>query len=310
MFSVRVSQLWYFEAIRAYYTATEDLSLLQALYPTLEGIISYHCTGTRFGIQQDSDGLLRAGKEDLALTWMDAKTDIVHTPRIGKPVELSALWANALMAMSSFAFELGHDERSKYYIDMGNKTERSFRKRFWNPARGFCFDVIDGGMSGDETDDRLRPNQLIAASLNWSPMTAEQRYGVVEACSTHLLTSYGIRTLAVDEPGYSGKYQGDVNSRDSAYHQGTAWPFLLGPFVLAHLRVFGDRKAARGFLLPLLRSHLNISGVGQVSEIFDGDSPHCCHGTIAQAWSVAEVLRAWIATEPDSSEEQEERLRG
>lgn len=290
-------QLWYFEAVRAYYSATVDLELLLDLYPILQSIIVHHCKGTRFGIRQDSDGLLRAGADGYALTWMDAKTDIVYTPRRGKAVELAALWFNALHCMASFADELERGEESDMYSSMADQTERSFQQKFWNKSTKYCYDVIDGGASYLEKDATLRPNQLVAASLNWSPLTQEQRHFVVEACSVQLLTSHAIRTLPPDEEKYRGVYSGDVFARDTAYHQGTAWAWLLGPFVLSHLRVHGNREMSREFLMPLLRSHLNDAGVGQVSEIFDGDPPNRARGCIAQAWSVAEVLRSWLATE-------------
>lgn len=280
--------------------ATGDLELLLELFPILHDIIAYHCTGTRFGIKQDRDGLLQAGAEGLALTWMDAKTDVVYTPREGKAVELAALWFNALHCMAFFAGELEHEDESDQYTAMADQTERSFQEKFWNEDLDYCYDVIDGGKSRKEKDVSLRPNQLIAASLNWSPLTPEQRFLVVEACATQLLTTNAIRTLSPDSAEYQGVYNGDIFCRDKAYHQGAGWAWLLGPFVLAHLRVFGDREMAREFLLPLLRSHLNDAGVGQISEIFDGDPPNRARGCIAQAWSVAEILRAWMATEPDA----------
>lgn len=292
-----IIKLWYFEAVRAYFIATADLELLLELYPILQGIITNHCKGTRFGIKQDSDGLLQAGAEGYALTWMDAKTDVVYTPRRGKAVELAALWFNALNCMSLFADELEHFEESYAYASMADRTERSFQQKFWNRESNFCYDVIDCEGDADNRDPTLRPNQLIAAALNWSPLTQEQRYLVVEACSTHLLTSHAVRTLAPDDDRYRGVYSGDIFARDTSYHQGIGWSWLLGPFVLAHLRVHRDREASREFLMPILKSHLNDGGVGQISEIFDGDPPHHARGCIAQAWSVAEILRAWLATE-------------
>lgn len=279
--------------------ATGDLELLLELYPVLQSIISHHCSGTRFGIKQDTDGLLQAGAEGLALTWMDAKTDIVYTPRDGKAVELAALWFNALNCMSFFASELEHEDECDQFTTMTDKTERAFQEKFWNEDLEYCYDVIDGGPNKTIRDATLRPNQLIAASLNWSPLTAEQRFLVVEACSTHLLTSNAIRTLSPYDDDYMGVYMGDIFSRDMSYHQGNGWTWLLGPFILAHLRVFGNRELSREYLLPLLRSHLNDAGVGQISELFDGDPPNRARGCIAQAWSVAEVLRAWMATEPN-----------
>lgn len=256
--------------------------------------------GTRFGIKQDEDGLLHAGADGYALTWMDAKTDVVYTPRRGKAVELAALWFNALNCMALFAHELEHEEESDSYAAMADCTERSFQAKFWNQDVEFCYDVIESGVSQTDRDATLRPNQLIAASLNWSPLTQEQRYLVVEACSAHLLTSHAMRTLSPDDDRYRGVYNGDIFSRDMAYHQGVGWAWLLGPFVIAHLRVHGNREQSREFLLPILRSHLNDGGVGQISELFEGDPPNRARGCIAQAWSVAEVLRAWLATEPSS----------
>lgn len=281
--------------------ATGDLELLLELYQVLRGIISQHCSGTRFGILQDEDGLLQAGAEGLALTWMDAKTDIVYTPRDGKAVELAALWFNALHCMAFFASELEDDDECNHFTAMADKTERSFQDKFWNYDLEYCYDVIDGGPQRNSKDSALRPNQLIAASLNWSPLTAEQRFLVVEACSTHLLASNGIRTLSPDDKQYRGQYVGDIFSRDMSYHQGPAWAWLLGPFILAHMRALNNADLSREYLLPLLRSHLNDAGVGQISELFDGDPPNRARGCIAQAWSVAEVLRAWTATETDDT---------
>lgn len=285
--------------------ATSDVELLIELFPILQDIISHHIKGTRFGIKEDSDGLLYAGADGLALTWMDAKADDVYTPRGGKAVELAALWFNALNCMAFFAGELDHEEESDSFTAMADLTERSFQHKFWNDAEGYCYDVIDSTCFGREQDASLRPNQLIAASLNWSPLTEEQRYLVVEACSRHLITSHAIRTLSPDDEKYCGVYCGDVYARDRAYHQGVGWAWLLGPFVLAHLRVHGNRELSREFLLPILRSHLNDAGVGQISEIFDGDPPNRARGCIAQAWSVAELLRAWLATEPNEASFEE-----
>ncbi|KAI0567514.1 Glycogen debranching enzyme [Gracilaria domingensis] len=304
-FHCSLIQLWYFEAIRAYYKASGDLELLLELFPILQDIVRHHCNGTRFGIIQDKDGLLRAGSPGLALTWMDAKTDVVYTQRDGKAVELAALWYNALNCMAFFASELEKEDDSDVFTGMADLTEQSFQDKFWNAELKYCYDVIEGGENGTIMDCSLRPNQLIAASLNWSPLTEEQRFLVLEACSTHLLTSHSVRTLSPKDQKYQGVYLGDVFARDNAYHQGIGWTWLLGPFVLSHLRVFGNRELAREYLLPVLRSHLNDAGVGQVSEIFDGDAPHRARGCIAQAWSVAEILRAWMATEPDDIYEDE-----
>ena len=284
--------LWYVEAVRAYHELTDDDQLLSELFPLLAEIIDWHCHGTRYNIKLDlNDGLLYAGAEGVQLTWMDAKVDNwVVTPRIGKPVEVNALWYNALWTMAKFAQRLGKYHRS--YEAIAQTTRKGF-KRFWNEEKGYCYDVLDGP---DGNDDSLRPNQIFAVSLPKSPLTPLQQQQVVNSCQRHLLTPYGLRSLAPDHSDYRGDYGGDRRSRDGAYHQGTVWSWLIGPFVLAHLRVFDDPVRARKFLEPLA-DHLCVAGLGSISEIFDGDPPMQPKGCIAQAWSVAEVLRAWLATQ-------------
>jgi predicted glycogen debranching enzyme len=280
--------LWYFEAIRAYYAATGDVGLVRQLFPTLQGIVDWHRRGTRFHIHVDADdGLLYAGEGGVQLTWMDAKVDDwVVTPRIGKPVEINALWYNALRIMADFAQAVG-ESRGRYDA-LAERAARSFG-RFWNERAGYCYDVLDGP-EGD--DAALRPNQLLAVSLPHSPLTETQQRAVVDTCARHLLTSHGLRSLAPDDPAYIGHYGGDRRSRDGAYHQGTVWGWLIGPFALAHLRVYHDPTLAQSFLQPLLR-HMAGHCLGSLSEIFDGDPPFTPRGCFAQAWTVAEVLRAW-----------------
>ncbi|MDF5710286.1 MAG: amylo-alpha-1,6-glucosidase [Nostoc sp. S4] len=284
--------LWYFEAIRLYYATTGDDKLLKDLFPKLTEIIEFHRQGTRYNIRLDpSDGLLYAGQTGVQLTWMDAKVgDWVVTPRIGKPIEVNALWYNALRTMSQFAQKLG--KPNKDYDAMADATQKGF-SRFWNDAKGYCFDILDGP-NGNEAS--LRPNQIFAVSLPESPLTLEQQRQVVEACERSLLTSHGLRSLATDDPQYIGHYGGDQFHRDGAYHQGTVWEWLIGPFVLAHLRVFNNPSLARQFLEPM-QHHLYTAGLGTISEISNGDAPMEPKGCIAQAWSVGEVLRAWLATE-------------
>lgn len=225
----------------------------------------------------------------MQLTWMDAKVgEWVVTPRIGKPVEINALWYNALRSLAGFARHLG--EPAHGYENLAEQVRASFG-RFWNTAGGYCYDVIDGP---DGDDPALRPNQLFAVSLPHSPLLPSQQRAVVDICARHLLTSHGLRSLAPDDPAYIGHYGGDQRQRDAAYHQGTVWSWLLGPFVMAHLRVYGDRELARSFLQPLIH-HLADHGVGSISEILDGNPPFTPRGCIAQAWSIAEVLRAWSA---------------
>ena len=280
--------LWYFEAVRQYYEQTQDKKFLKDIFPKLADIIDWHRRGTRYGIKLDDDGLLRAGVEGVQLTWMDALVNgEVITPRYGKPIEVNALWYNALRTMSTFASTLG--ESASQYEHMAQTTKQGFA-RFWNQTTGYCFDVLD---SPDGTNDSsLRPNQIFALSLPESPLTKEQQRGVIQACEQSLLTSYGLRSLERHNPQYQGHYGGDQYDRDSAYHQGTVWGWLIGSFALAHLRVYGDRDRALSFLEPIA-DHLNNAGLGSISEIFDGDAPFQPRGCIAQAWSVAEVLRAW-----------------
>lgn len=285
--------LWYFEAIRAYHEATGDDSLLRDLFPILREILDRHLRGTRYGIRVDpNDGLLLAGEPGVQLTWMDAKVgDRVVTPRIGKPVEINALWYNALRAMAGFARRIG--ESGTAFEDLADRARDGFR-RFWNDPAGYCFDVIDGP---EGIDKSLRPNQLLAVSLPHSPFPEDRRKAIVDACARELWTPLGLRTLAPDDSRYVGHYGGDPARRDAAYHQGTVWPWLIGPFVTAHLRVYRDRETARSFLLPLL-SHLRDHGLGSICEIADGDPPFTPRGCIAQAWSVAELLRALHRTSP------------
>jgi predicted glycogen debranching enzyme len=258
----------------------------------LADIIAQHNQGTRYNIHVDpEDGLLYAGAPGQQLTWMDAKIgDWVVTPRSGKQVEINALWYNALRTMTDFAVIA--EENGEIYREMADRAEASFG-RFWNEAKGYCYDVIDGP-EGD--DDRLRPNQLFAVSLPHSPLTPKQRKAVVDTCARNLLTSHGIRSLAPSERGYVGSYGGNSQQRDSAYHQGTVWAWLMGPFIEAHLKVYKNVKEARELLRPMLH-HITSYGLGSIGEIFDGDPPFTPQGTIAQAWSVAEVLRVWKLTE-------------
>ena len=282
--------LWYVEAVRAYHAATGDDGLLEALYPGLEEIVRWHREGTRYGIKEDpTDGLLTAGAPGVQLTWMDAKAgDRIVTPRRGKAIEINALWYNALHAMRGFA------RRRRRPVEPWDALAARVRagfERFWSERAGHCYDVIDGP---DGNDDTLRPNQIIAVSLPESALPAARQRMVVDACARHLLTSYGLRSLAPSHPEYRGHYGGDQRERAGAYHQGTAWAWLLGPFALAHHKVYRDAAVARSFLEPLA-DHLADYGVGSVAEIFDGDPPFTPRGCVAQAWSVGETLRAWHA---------------
>jgi predicted glycogen debranching enzyme len=281
--------LWYFEAVRQYFEATQDDVTLQKLFPILAAMIDAHVAGTRYNIHVDpADGLLHSGAPGVQVTWMDAKIgDWVVTPRMGKPVEINALWINALETMAGFARLLA--KPGEAYEKLAAKAKESFQ-RFWNADRHCCYDVIDSPGIGN--DALLRPNQIFAVSLPFSPLTREQRKAVVDVCARRLLTSHGLRSLAPGETGYIGHYGGSPRDRDAAYHQGTVWGWLLGPFALAHYRVYREREAALRFLEPLGRQ-IYASGLGTLSEIFDGDAPFTPRGSIAQAWTVAELLRAW-----------------
>ncbi len=285
--------LWYFEAIRAYHAATGDDELLQALFPALAEVIDWHLRGTRYNIRLDAaDGLLYAGTEGVQLTWMDAKIgDWVVTPRIGKPVEVNALWYNALSIMIMIAERLG--KSTQEYEQLAQKTAAGFQ-RFWNPMAEYCYDVLDTPQGDDAS---LRPNQIFAVSLPATAslppllMPAQQR-AVVDICAQHLLTSHGLRSLSPQHSDYQGKYGGDSYDRDRVYHQGTVWGWLLGAFVQAHLRVYGDPATALTFLEPIA-DQLRFGCLGTVSEIFDGDPPMRSQGAFAQAWTVAEALRVY-----------------
>ncbi len=283
--------LWFFAAARRYYAATHDLSLVREIFPVLAQMIEAYTRGTRYNIRVDrADGLLYAGELGVQLTWMDARVEgRVVTPRMGKPVEVNALWLNALATQTIFAEALG--ESTSPYSDLAAQARQSFT-RFWNADSNCCFDVIDGP---DGNDPSVRPNQILAVALEECALSPEQQLAVVNVSASELLTSFGLRSLSPRDPQYCGHYQGDARHRDGAYHQGTAWGWLIGPFIDASLRVTNDPDQARSFLAPF-ENHLKIHGVGTASEIFDGDPPFTPQGCFAQAWTVAEVLRAWAAT--------------
>ncbi|MFT4174497.1 MAG: amylo-alpha-1,6-glucosidase [Rhodocyclaceae bacterium] len=288
--------LWYFHAIDRYLAYTHDPRLIEELYPILQSIIGHHLRGTHFGIAADPrDGLLAAGAEGYQLTWMDAKfEDAVITPRRGKPVEIQALWYNALQCMATWGDMLGVD--GGYYRSNAERVQESFNARFWNAETASLYDVIDGP---DGNDASVRPNQIFALSLSHCVLDYVHWAPVLDIVTRHLLTPYGLRTLSPHDVRYQGHYSGDLRTRDSAYHQGTVWPWLLGAYVDAVLRVRGDTPATRvdaRRVLAKFPAHLGEAGVGSISEIFDGEAPHTPRGTIAQAWSVAEILRVWRRT--------------
>jgi predicted glycogen debranching enzyme len=280
--------LWFFEAIRAWAASTGDYRLVRERFcPVLVDIVSWHERGTRYGIRVDADGLLSAGEPGVQLTWMDAKAgDWVVTPRYGKPVEVQALWYNALRVLE----ELTADRR---YGTLADRARESFQHLFWNESAACLYDVVGDG----KTDDSIRPNQIFAVSLRHRMLPPDKEKSVVAAVQKHLLTPYGLRSLAPSDPNYRGRYEGDPRSRDGAYHQGTVWPWLIGPFITAYLNVSGrsarTQKQAAAWLDELQR-YIGDEGVGQIPEVFDGDAPHRPGGCIAQAWSVAEVLRTMV----------------
>jgi len=284
--------LWYFHAIHQHFLYAADSSLVKELYPTLAGIIDWHQRGTRYNIHVDpDDGLLFAGEQGVQLTWMDAKVgDWVVTPRIGKPVEVNALWHNALRVMADLSGRLGKSKVAQTYREQAESVAENFRRRFWFQEGGYLFDVIDGPEI--KQDPSLRPNQIFAVSLPSKILNDAQAQAVVDICARHLWVSYGLRSLAAGDPAYTGHYGGKPLQRDGAYHQGTVWGWLLGPFATAHYRVYGDAGLARSILAPM-RHHLSDAGMGSISEIFDGDPPHTPRGCYAQAWSVSEILQAW-----------------
>ena len=286
--------LWFFEAARAYLAYTDDLEFVRdELYPVFADIIAWHVRGTRYRIKVDDSGLLESGELGVQLTWMDAKVgDWVVTPRRGKPVEIQALWYNALCIMEDLASNFGNEAARKGYRHMAAVAQWSFNRLFWNEKLGCLYDVVNGG----PPDPSIRPNQIFAVSLPHSVLPLHRAGSVVEKVKEHLLTPFGLRTLAPTDPLYRGHYTGGPKERDGAYHQGTVWPWLLGPFITAYMKVNGrieePRRQAQAWLSPL-ESHLAEAGLGHVSEIFEGDAPHRPCGCIAQAWSVAEILRVY-----------------
>jgi predicted glycogen debranching enzyme len=283
--------LWYFVAIDEYVRASGDRKLLDELFPVLRSIVRWHQRGTRHGIRvDDRDGLLRAGEHGVQLTWMDAKVgDWVVTPRIGKPVEINALWFNALTIMRDFAHQLGDVEGAREYASASERVARSFNERFWYADGGYLYDVVDGP-EGD--DPSLRPNQLFAISLRHPLLDNGRARAVVDKCMQELWTPVGMRSLAPTDTRYAPRYSGTPYERDAVYHQGTVWSWLLGPFAIAHFRIHDDKPAALA-LLDGIAAHLRDGCVGQVSEIFDAEAPFAPRGCFAQAWGVAETLRAW-----------------
>jgi predicted glycogen debranching enzyme len=303
------ASLWFINAAFQYLQATGDSeTFTQKLLPVIHWIIESYHKGTRFDISADDDGLITAGNEETQLTWMDAKFEgVVFTPRYGKTVEINALWYNALMLVARFyqgsypdkdgvtQLETQRDiDSAQHYKSMADKVADSFSRLFWNKSAGYLNDCI---LPDGSVDASLRPNQIFAVSLPFSPVSPQQAKSVVDIVQKYLLTPYGLRTLNTQDAHYKGTYTGPRQLRDGAYHQGTVWPYLIGPFVESYLKVNNfsrksKRKAAE-FIRPLMQ-HLTEDGcLGQLCEIFDGDNPHEPKGCSAQAWSIAELIRAY-----------------
>ena len=287
--------LWFFHAIDRYLDACDDRWTLRLLLPTLADIVSRHTAGTRFGIGVDpADGLLRQGQEGYQLTWMDAKVDDwVVTPRRGKAVEINALWYNALCLLERWMREERGDGAAAPLADQRDRVRESFNRRFWYEAGAYLYDVVDGE-HGD--DSACRPNQIFAISLPNPVLDRERWSPVLDVVGTRLLTPFGLRSLAPGHPDYKPRYSGDLRARDAAYHQGTVWGWLMGPWIDAWLKVHpGDLATARS-LVEGLAQDLGEFGVGSLAEVFDAEAPYTPRGCIAQAWSVAEALRSWVRT--------------
>jgi predicted glycogen debranching enzyme len=287
--------LWFFHALDRYLTLTGDRATLTRLLPTLVAIVEHHRAGTRFGIGVDAkDGLLRQGAPGYQLTWMDAKVDDwVVTPRRGKAVEINALWYNAVRLLAGWLTETGDTAAAGALHADAELTRRSFNARFWYAEGGHLYDLIDGE---DGDDASCRPNQVIALALRHPVLEPERRAAVLDAVQKHLLTPFGLRSLAPGHHDYKPRYDGDLRARDAAYHQGTVWPWLIGPFVDAWLRVHPDDEVAVRRLLEGFETHLAEGCAGTIAEIADAEPPFDPRGCVAQAWSVAEVLRAWVKT--------------
>jgi predicted glycogen debranching enzyme len=287
--------LWLFHAVHQYFLATGDLEFLRdEAFPKLEEVIDWHLKGTRYGIRMDAaDGLLSAGEPGVQLTWMDAKIgDWVVTPRQGKAVEINALWHNAMCVMESFSRKLKNKERAHFYQQLRSVIQRSFNRVFWDAEANCLFDCIQDGVP----DKKIRPNQIFAISLPHPLLPSHRAQAVVQVVKEKLLTPYGLRSLAPGDPDYRPTYRGNGNERDSAYHQGTVWAWLIGPFVDAYLNAFGESEETCHYLKSLFegfRQHLSEAMLGSISEIFDAEAPHAPKGCAAQAWSVAEVLRSY-----------------
>jgi predicted glycogen debranching enzyme len=295
LYNTADATLWYFHAIDKYVAASGDHDTLVRLLPRLLQIMEHHIAGTRFGIGVDpNDGLLRQGQDGYQLTWMDAKIgDWVVTPRRGKAVEINALWYNALRLTEGWVLEQSGPHAAARYSGLAQRVYDSFNSRFWYEPGRYLYDVVDGENGPDAA---LRPNQLFSFSLSYPVLDPTRWKSVLDAVQRRLLTPYGVRSLAPGSPDYKPQYYGDLRSRDAAYHQGTVWAWLIGPYIDAWLRVYPDDFDGARKLLKGFSAHLGDACIGSISEVFDADEPFIPRGCVAQAWSVAEVLRCWLKT--------------
>ncbi len=286
---------WFFHAIDRYVDVTADRDTLRLLLPKLIDIVEHHLRGTRFGIGVDpADGLLRQGAEGYQLTWMDAKVgDWVVTPRRGKAVEINALWYNSLRLLEGWLREEGQAGAAAEVAGHAERAQASFNRRFWYAPGGYLYDVVDGEKGDDAS---LRPNQVFAISLRHPVLDPSRWEAVLSVVRDRLLTPVGLRSLAPGQPDYKARYDGDLRSRDAAYHQGTVWTWLIGPYVDAWLRTFPEDRGTARRILEGFSPHLSEACIGSASEIFDAESPYTPRGCVAQAWSVAELLRCLAKT--------------
>jgi predicted glycogen debranching enzyme len=290
------ASLWFVVAVWKYWKASRDDEGARQLLPAAQEVIKCYRDGTRYDIYADSDGLITAGTPGTQLTWMDVKVDdYIPTPRHGKPVEVNALWFNALSMLAELEEKLGRNIHAAVILrKLADQVAGNFVKAFWYGEGGHLYDVIQGNFR----DPSIRPNQIFAVSLPFSPLDKGQQKSVFDVVTQHLLTPYGLRSLSQKHERYCGKYAGNSRQRDCAYHQGTVWAWLIGPYCDACVRVHGSGKSQRkeiGRLIQGLINHLESDGLGTVSEIFDGDPPHRSVGCFAQAWSVSELLRVYDA---------------
>ena len=282
--------LWFFHAIDRYVAVSNDRDTLCDLLPALAEVVERHLQGTRFGIHVDADGLLTQGDSNLPLTWMDAKVgDWVVTPRRGKTVEVNALWYNAVRLLADWYRSFDRD--ATRFEEVAARTREAFNRRFWFADGQYLYDIVDGE-HGD--DPSLRPNQILSLALRYPVLDQERWLRIVNVVAERLLTPYGLRTLEPQHRDFKAQYFGDLRARDAAYHQGTVWAWLIGPFIDAWLRAYPGRHAEARSFLTAFTDHLSDACVGTISEVFDATEPYAARGCVAQAWSVAEILRSFV----------------